>query len=133
MNSEDVTNTEKTGNGRCSDIYADEIKTNIKTLIRFREAWLRSSSAWSTDLFQYADPDFYFFRFIIDRQEKGTEPFMTRVLLRVMERYGVSFLLPLLHLECSSKNVKYRLHFLMQKCKVERKIYYFSLMKERSF
>lgn len=94
MNSEDVTNTEKTGNGRCSDIYADEIKTNIKTLMRFREAWLRSSSAWSTDLFQYADPDFYFFRFIIDRQEKGTEPFMTRVLLRVMERYGISFEIP---------------------------------------
>lgn len=94
MNSKDVTNTEKTDNGRCSDIYADEINTNIKTLIRFRESWLRSSSAWSTDLFQYADPDFYFFRFIIDRQEKGTEPFMTRVLLRVMERYGISFEIP---------------------------------------
>ncbi len=94
MNSKAVTNNEKTDKGRCSDIYADEIKTNIKTLIRFREAWLRSSSAWNTDLFQYADPDFYFFRFIIDRQEKSTEPFMIRVLLRVMERYGISFEIP---------------------------------------
>lgn len=94
MNSKDVTNTKKTDNGKCSDIYADEINTNINTLIRFRESWLRSSSAWSTDLFQYADPDFYFFRFIIDRQEEGTESFMTRVLLRVMERYGISFEIP---------------------------------------
>lgn len=61
MNSKAVTTTEKTDNGRCYDIYADEIKTSIKTLMRFREAWLRSSSAWNTDLFQYADSDFYFF------------------------------------------------------------------------
>ena len=94
MNSKAVTTTEKTDNGRCYDIYADEIKTSIKTLMRFREAWLRSSSAWNTDLFQYAYSDFYFFRFIIDRQEKSTEPFMTRVLLRVMERYGISFEIP---------------------------------------
>ena len=31
MNSKDVINTEKTDNGRCSDIYVDEINTNIKT------------------------------------------------------------------------------------------------------
>ncbi len=94
MNNKTVTNTEKTGDGRCSDIYTNEIKTSIKALTRFREAWLRTSSAWDTDLFQYADPDFYFFRFIIDRQEKNTEPFMIRVLLRVMERYGISFEIP---------------------------------------
>lgn len=94
MNNKTVTNAEKTGDGRCSDIYANEIKTSIKALTRFREAWLRTSSAWDTDLFQYADPDFYFFRFIIDRQEKNTEPFMIRVLIRVMERYGISFEIP---------------------------------------
>jgi hypothetical protein len=85
MNSKAVTSTEKTGNGRCSDIYADEIKTRIKTHMRFREAWLRSSSTWNSEIFQYADPDFYFFRFTISRQEKTTEQFMTRILLRVME------------------------------------------------
>lgn len=94
MNSETVNTTAKTDNGRCSDIYADEIKTSLKTLMRFRETWLRSASAWDTDIFQYADPDFYFFRFIIGRQEKSTEPFMKRVLIRVMERYGIRFEIP---------------------------------------
>lgn len=94
MNSKTVTTIEKTDNGRCSDIYADEIKTNIKTLMRFREAWLRSSSIWNSELFQYADPDFYFFRFAISRQEESTEQFLTRILLRVMERYDISFEIP---------------------------------------
>jgi len=80
--------------GKCSDIYADEIKKQINTLKRFREVWLRSSSAWNSNIFQYADPDFYFFRFAIDRQEQSTEPFLTRVLFRLMERYGVTFEVP---------------------------------------
>ena len=94
MNSKTVTTIERSDNGRCSDIYADEIKTNIKTHMRFREAWLRSSSTWNSELFQFADPDFYFFRFTISRQEKGTEHFLTRILFRVMERYEISFEIP---------------------------------------
>ena len=94
MNSNTVTTIEKTDNGRYSDIYADEIKTNIKTHMRFTEAWLQSSSIQNSELFQYADPDFYFFRFTISRQEKSTEHFLTRILLRVMERYGISFEIP---------------------------------------
>lgn len=71
----DKTITNLRDSGKCRDIYADEIKRNINTLKRFREVWLRSSSGWNTDIFQYADPDFYFFRFAIDRQELSTEPF----------------------------------------------------------
>lgn len=91
MSSNPVTSIAKSKHGKCADIYADEIKKQINTLINFRETWLRSSADWNTNLFQYADPDFYFFRFAIDRQEKSTEPFLLRVLPRVMERYGIDF------------------------------------------
>ena len=94
MNSNSTTNSVKTDSGRCSDIYTDEIKKQINTLKRFREAWLRFPGDWATSLFQYADPDFYFFRFTIDRQEKSTEPFLIRVILRIMERYGIVFEIP---------------------------------------
>lgn len=94
MNSKTVTTIEKNDKGRCSDIYADEIKTNIKTHMRFREAWLRSSSIENSELFHYADPDFYFFRFTISRQEKSTVHFLARILLRVMERYEIRFEIP---------------------------------------
>lgn len=92
MSSQGMTGSENTG--KCSDIYADEIKKQINTLKRFREVWLRSSSGWNTNIFQYADPDFYFFRFAIGSQEQNTEPFLTRVLFRLMERYGVTFEVP---------------------------------------
>lgn len=78
----------------CDDIYIEETEQSIKTLKRFREAWLRSSSSWNTELFQYADPDFYFYRFAIDRQEKSTEPLLTNIFYRVMERYGINFEVP---------------------------------------
>lgn len=94
MNSNSTTNSVKTDSGRCSDIYTDEIKKQINTLKRFREAWLRFPGDWATSLFQYADPDFYFFRFTVDRQEKSTEPFLIRVILRIMERYGIVFEIP---------------------------------------
>lgn len=90
-NSLNAMNTERIS---CDDIYLEEIEQSIKTLKRFREAWLRSSSSWNSELFQYADPDFYFYRFAIDRQEKSTEPFLTSILYRVMERYGVPFEIP---------------------------------------
>ena len=91
MSSNPVTSIANSKHGKCADIYADEIKKQINTLINFKETWLRSSADWNTNLFQYADPDFYFFRFAIDRQEKSTEPFLLRVLPRVMERYGIDF------------------------------------------
>ena len=78
----------------CTDIYTEETEKSLKTLKRFREAWLRSSSGWNSEVFQYADPDFYFYRFAIDRQERNTESLLTAILYRVMERYGLSFDVP---------------------------------------
>ena len=75
----------------CTDIYKDETNKSLKILKRFREAWLRSSSEWNAELFQYADSDFYFYRFAIDRQQRSTEPLLTKILYRVMERYGIDF------------------------------------------
>ena len=81
-------------NMNCVDIYEEEMQRSLKTLKRFREAWLRSSSGWNTELFQYADPDFYFYRFAIERQEKSKDPLIIGILYRVMERYGLIFDVP---------------------------------------
>lgn len=78
----------------CDDIYSEEMDQSIKKLKRFREAWLCSTSSWESDLFQYADLDFYFYRFTIDRLEKGKEALLISILYRVMERYGISFKVP---------------------------------------
>ncbi len=78
----------------CADIYAEEMKRSLKTLKRFREAWLRSPSIWNAELFQYADLDFYFYRFAIDCQEQSTESLLTAILYKVMDRYGLSFEVP---------------------------------------
>lgn len=74
----------------CSDIYAEEMEHSIKILKKMRERWIRSSSAWNSELFQYADNDFYLYRFIVDRLEKSTIPLLSNILIRAMERYGLS-------------------------------------------
>ena len=66
-----VSNTMRRINSR--DIYKEEIDKSIKTLKHFREAWMRLSSTIPKDLFQYADDDFYFYRFCINSQENETE------------------------------------------------------------
>lgn len=78
----------------CRDIYAEETQNSIKTLKRFREAWLRSPSGWNSELFQYADSEFYFYRFAVDRQERGKEALLISILYRVMKRYGLYFDVP---------------------------------------
>ena len=78
----------------CKDIYANEMEKSIKSLKRFREVWLRSPSTWNCELFQYADSDFYFYRFAIERQEKNTEMLLTNILYRIMERYEFDFEIP---------------------------------------
>lgn len=78
----------------CRDIYIEETQSSIKTLKRFREAWLRSPSGWNSELFQYADSEFYFYRFAVDRQEKGKEELLINILYRLMERYDLSFEIP---------------------------------------
>lgn len=71
----------------CSDIYKEEINKSIKALKRFREAWMGSLSTWNEELFQYADDDFYFYRFAIGRQEASSGNLLTSILYRVMDRY----------------------------------------------
>lgn len=78
----------------CDDIYAEETDRSLKTLKRFSEAWLDSTSSWDSVIFHYADSDFYFYRYAISRQEKATEPLLTIILYRVMERYGLSYEAP---------------------------------------
>ena len=73
----------------CTDIYEEEFNKAIKTHRRCREDWLTSSTGWNTDLFQYGDDDFNFYRFIIDRQEKNKENVLLRIIIRIMERYGI--------------------------------------------
>ena len=71
----------------CTDIYKEEIDKSIKTLKRFREAWMGSRSSWNEELFQYADDDFYFYRFAVSRQEAASEGLLTSILYRVMDQY----------------------------------------------
>ena len=75
----------------CTGIYQEEIKRRIKTHKRFSEAWLNSESKFNTELFQYADADFYFYKFAIDRQEQGTVPMLINILYRVMNEYGIKY------------------------------------------
>lgn len=85
------THAEKRKSIDCSDIYINEMTKSIKTLKRFRELWLNSRTTWNSELFQYADPDFYFYRFAIDRQEKSTEILLTNILYQVMAKYELDF------------------------------------------
>lgn len=71
----------------CTDIYKEETDRSIKTLKRFREAWMGFRSTWNEELLQFADDDFYFYRFAIDRQEKASGGLVTSILYRVMDRY----------------------------------------------
>lgn len=75
----------------CRDIYFEETEKHLKLLKNNLEAWLRSPKAWDVDLFQYADPDFLFYRFIIGLQEDNTELLLTSIIIKVLERYNYSF------------------------------------------
>ena len=91
MEEKDFVNTE---NKDYRDIYVEETQNSIKMLKRFREAWLRSPLEWDSELFQYADSDFYFYRFVVDRQEKGKATLLINILYRLMEQYELSFEIP---------------------------------------
>lgn len=73
----------------CKDIYREETEHCIRILKRFREAWMKSNHVWSNELLKFADDDFYFYRFAIDRQEKASNDLLLNILLRVMDRYGI--------------------------------------------
>lgn len=74
----------------CRDIYKEETERFIKSLKRFREAWMSSHSNWNEELFQYADDDYYFYRFCVDRQENTTEQLLINIICRVMIEYEVA-------------------------------------------
>ncbi len=78
----------------CSDIYLEETEVSIRTLKRFRESWLHYSSVSNNEIFQFADPEFYFYRFAIECEEKSVEPLLIRILYRVMQRYDIDFDVP---------------------------------------
>ena len=52
-------------------IYSDEFKKYIQTQKRFREAWMEFDAPWNHELFQYANDDFYFYRFNVECMEKN--------------------------------------------------------------
>ena len=76
----------------CTNIYEEEMEKSINSLKNFREAWLRSSSKWNAELFQYTDSDYYFYSFAVRCQEKNTEPLLTRILDRLMQQYNTPVL-----------------------------------------
>lgn len=74
----------------CTDIYKEETAKSINTLKKLREAWLNLNTTWNVDLFQYGDDDFYYYRYIVDRQQQASGKLLTNILYRVMDRYGMS-------------------------------------------
>lgn len=70
------------------------LSKHLKTTKRFREAWINRQSSFGENLFQYADNDFYFYRFAVNRQEQNTSEILTELLRRLLAEYGYSVLLP---------------------------------------
>lgn len=73
----------------CSYIYKEEIDKNINMLKHFIESWVKSQSIRNEELFQFADDDFYFYRFAVERQEKASKLLLTNILWRVMKEYNI--------------------------------------------
>lgn len=78
----------------CKGIYEEIIEKYIKNLKRFREAWLKSSFHSKDELFQYADDDFYFYRFAVSREEQERISLLDEIIYGVLERYGIDFKVP---------------------------------------
>ena len=78
----------------CTDIYNEETTKSINTLKKLREAWLTFNTTWNVELFQFGDDDFYFYRFIVERQQQASGKLLTNILYRVMDRYGIPFEAP---------------------------------------
>lgn len=75
----------------CKDIYDQVIEKYIKTRKRFREVWLKSSFYPKNELFQYADDDFYFYRFAVSREEHEKISLLNEIIYGVLERYKIDF------------------------------------------
>lgn len=73
----------------CSYIYKEEINKNINMLKHFIESWVKFHSIQNEELFQFADDDFYFYRFAVERQEKAGKILLTNILWRVLKEYNI--------------------------------------------
>lgn len=72
-------------------IYSDEFKKNIQAQKRFREVWMEFDAPWNHELFQYANEDFYFYRFNINRMERNSVPLMRNIIFRLLTLYKVDW------------------------------------------
>lgn len=72
-------------------IYSEEFKKYIQTQKRFREAWREFDAPWNHELFQYANEDFYFYRFNISRMEKNTHALLRDIIFRLLILYKVDW------------------------------------------
>ena len=58
-------------------------------LKHFIESWVKFHSIRNEELFQFADDDFYFYRFAVERQEKAGKILLTNILWRVLKEYNI--------------------------------------------
>lgn len=87
-----LTKTKPDGDAVLSDrIYSEEFKKYIQTQKRFREAWMEFDAPWNHELFQYANEDFYFYRFNINRMEHNTAPLLRNIIFRLLDLHNVSW------------------------------------------
>ena len=78
----------------CTDIYEEEVKDSIRVLKIFREAWLRNSFNSDSEMFRYADEDFYFYRFAVEREESYRNKLLNGIFYKMLDRYRVDFEVP---------------------------------------
>ena len=72
-----------------NDLYDEEIEKSLSTLKRCREVWISKEKGRNRSLFMYADSEFYFYRFIIDRAERQSVELTKQILRRLLERYEI--------------------------------------------
>ena len=74
-----------------SKIYEEEFAKSINGIKRMREIHMRSKGDYNENLFQYADNDFYMYRFFISRIENNTLSLIRSILYRMLcHLYSVS-------------------------------------------
>lgn len=78
----------------CKGIYKQITEKYLNTFKRFQEAWMKSNFSVGTDMLQYGDDDFYFYRFAVDRQERNTVHLIREILFNVMAVYHCEFEIP---------------------------------------
>ena len=71
-------------------IYDDEIALSLSILKRFKETWRKSHRNWNYEVFQFADDEFYKYRFMISREEQGSMELLTRILSKMFDKYKIS-------------------------------------------